>query len=110
MKKNLLAETEAILEEHGYSWRAVKFVANAEGVIEIASFVAAAKEYYYENDDQVVNVDPTLVIVGGTWWISRISGIQGERWLFHKKPQKPTLPAIDFSLSTHRGQNKINTI
>lgn len=107
MKINLLTETEAIMQKHHYTWRAVKFIANAEGVVEIAQFVATAKAYEYENNDsEVLGVDPTLVIVGGTWWLSRVVGSNGERWLFHKKPQKPTLPSVDFDIATQRSENK----
>lgn len=106
MQVNLLNETEKILQEHGLSWRAVKFIANAEGAVEIAHFVTLAKMFYYDPCGTDVVVDPTLVIVGGSWWLSRI--IQGgeEKWFFHKKPIKPTLKSADFEIKVRRESEK----
>ena len=85
MQVNLLTETESILKEHNFTWNGVKFIANAEGIIEIAQFVTLAKMCYYDNEWQGNNVeiDPTLVIAGGSWWLSRIKTDTVEKWLFH---------------------------
>ena len=98
MKINLLEETEQILEQHNLGWRNVKFIANAEGIVNIATFVALAKMYYYDNTEKNLGVDPSIVIVGSTWWMTRIVLDGEEKWFFHKKPQKPTLNSIDFSI------------
>ena len=103
MQINLLTETEAVLQEHGLSWRAVKFIANAEGVVEIAHFVTLAKMFYYDNMGTEAVVDPTLVVVGGSWWLSRIVQNGVEKWFFHKKPIKPTLKSTDFEIKVRRG-------
>ena len=106
MQVNLLNETEEILQNHGLSWRTVKFIANAEGIIEIAHFVTLAKTFSYDNAGPEINVDPTLVIVGSTWWLSRIVNNGTEKWLFHKKPAKPTLKSTDFEIRVRRSDGK----
>ena len=106
MQINLLTETEETLQEHGLSWRAVKFIANAEGIVEIAHFVTLAKMFYYDNTGLEVVVDPTLVIVGGSWWLSRIVQNGAEKWFFHKKPIKPTLKSADFEIKVRRREEK----
>lgn len=107
---NLLTETEKILKENDFTWNSVKFISNAEGYVEIATFIEHAKNFYYENNlSEGVVVDPTLVIGGSYWWISRVVSVADneERWLYHKKPKKPEICSNEFSLTTKRPISKI---
>lgn len=103
---NLSDETEAILKQHNYTFKAIKYVANAEGLVDIARFITLAKLYTYDNNGPELMVDPTLVVVGGSWWLSRIINNNQEQWLFHKKPKRPTVKPSDFCIKVYRGENK----
>ena len=97
MKVNLLAETEEVLREHHLTLKAVKFISNAEGLVEVANFVSTASQTYYDNASGSPIIDPTLIIAGRSWWISRFLGQNGEYWFFHKRPVKPELSSPVFS-------------
>lgn len=96
---NLLEETEEALKEGGFSLRNIKFILNREGLIPVAEFVQKATVLFYQkvaNAEPVV--DPTLRIVGGSWWMERVVVDGIEQWAFRKKPQRPTLQAADVNL------------
>lgn len=96
---NLLEETEEVLKEGGFSLRNIKFILNREGLIPVAEFVQKATVLLYQkiaNAEPVV--DPTLRIVGGSWWMERVVVDGIEQWAFRKKPQRPALQAADVNL------------
>ena len=101
---NLLKETEYILKKHRYKLYNIKYVRNAEGLIPVADFVTAARNFNYDNDHGDLCVDPTLVIVGKFWWMTRKSYDGKEWWEFHTKPKKPTVLAVDFMIQNTRVQ------
>lgn len=113
---NFLEETEAVLRKHDVSFRNIKCIRNAEGFIPIADFVTEAHKITYHNGYGSVEIDPTLVIIGSFWWLTRenYDGLEG--WVYHKKPKKPTLQAHGFSLKNTRSdlhssfENKIEKI
>lgn len=100
---NLLEETEEIIKNNGFGLRNVKFILNKEGLIPVAEFVQKASVllYYKEKGADPV-VDPSLRIVGGSWWIERVMVDGIEQWAFRKKPQRPTLQAADVNLRNIR--------
>lgn len=102
MVVNLLEETEQALKNHGFKMKNVRCIRNAEGYITVADFTHQAANLNYDNGFGAVEIDPTLVIIGAFWWMTRenYDGLEG--WVFHKKPKKPTLPAGDFSLRNKR--------
>ena len=110
MKINLLNETEEELQTHHFTWNAVKYISNAEGLIDIASFVSLAKQTYYDNSSSSPIIDPTLVVVGGSWWMSRVISATGEHWFFHRKPRRPELTSPNFSPTTARGESWITRV
>ena len=95
---NLLEETESILKENHLGLRNIKYILNSTGYIEIADFVQQAKLTNYDAGYGLVHIDPSLCIVGATWWLAREEYDGKEKWIFLKKPQKPTLKAVDFRL------------
>ena len=96
---NLLEETEAILKENKLTLRAVKYIRNKEGYITTADFTQQADLLTYTKvkDGRPV-VDPSLKIVGGSWWLERVVVDGIEQWAFRKKPQRPALQAVDVNL------------
>lgn len=104
---NLLEETTQILKEHSLSFNGVRFICNAEGIVEVARFVTAADNCTYDNAGKEIFIDPTLCVVGSNWWLSRIRHNGVEKWLFHKKPAKPTIGSPEFKLDTKRLNYKI---
>lgn len=107
MTTNLLAETEKILEENGVNAKLIRFISNAEGLVDIAQFMSMAKHYDYDNQSPRPMVDATLHIVGGSWWMSRIVVHGTERWLFHRRPQRPTINVLEFTPNVQRPQSQI---
>lgn len=105
---NLLVETEKALKNHHLTWNSVKYIRNGLGLIPIADFVSAAKQIYYNNGYGEVEIDPTLKIVGGCWWLERFNYDGHEGWIYVKKPQRPTLNAVDFKLNNVYGYNQRN--
>ncbi len=99
---NLLKETEKALKNHDVSFKNVRCIRNAEGYIPIAEFTDKASHFNYDNGCGEVRVDPTLVIIGSFWWLERESCDGLEGWVFHHKPKKAALPAIDFTLKNIR--------
>lgn len=102
MVVNLLEETKRVLRENKHSIGNTKFIKNAEGYISVADFVTAAQNFSYNNELERPQVDPTLVLVGKFWWLSRMTINGVEQWIFHTRPKKPELPAIDFTLKNTR--------
>ncbi len=99
---NLLEETKQILRKNKHSISNAKFVRNAEGYIPIADFVTQAQGFIYDNESDKPQVDPNLLIVGRFWWLSRVYADHQEYWVFHSRPKKPELPAVDFTLKNSR--------
>ena len=100
---NLYDETEQALKNHRLGWRNIVFIMNKEGVVPIAEFCSQAKNLNYDDGFGLIMVDPSLRIVGKTWWMTRESYDGSEGWVYHKKPNMPTLPAVDFDIRNHEG-------
>lgn len=99
---NLLTETEQALKNHNLSLKNIKYILNSEGYIPVADFVAAAHNINYNNGWGAVEIDPSLKIVGASWWLERANYDGLEGWIFCKKPSEPKYPAVDFNLKTER--------
>ncbi|MBO7735532.1 MAG: hypothetical protein J6S67_23405 [Methanobrevibacter sp.] len=97
---NLLKETNQVLANHRITWNAIKFIRNSTGYIEMADFVKEAANITYDADHGDVHIDPTLKIVGGSWWLERgiYDGLEG--WVFCRKPDPPTIKATQYHLTT----------
>lgn len=102
MEVNFLAETQKALKTHGYKMRNIVQIQNAEGYIPIAQFEEKAYETVYDPTSAQTEIDPSLVIIGKFWWMTRERDSDGtEGWFFHKKPEKAALPALDYRLKTN---------
>lgn len=99
---NLLEEIIEAFKDNGVMMRYIKFVSNAEGFIEIASFISAAQNINYDNESSEIKIDPTLNIVGSTWWFSRIRIHGKEQWAFYRRPARPTIGFTPVILTTKR--------
>lgn len=99
---NLLDETEKALANHNLKLKNIKYILNREGYIPVADFVKAARATNYDNGYGCVNIDPTLCIVGQSWWLTREEYDGREGFVFHKRPQCPSLPATNFILRNTR--------
>lgn len=102
MEVNFLFETQKALKKHGYHMRNVKQIQNSEGYIPIAQFEERAYEITYDPTTPDTEIDPSLVIIGKFWWMTRERDSDGtEGWYFHHKPEKAMLPALDFKLKAN---------
>lgn len=99
---NLLEETERALANHKLSFKNVKYILNKEGCVPISDFIEAAKCIDYDNSYGTVEIDPTLKIVGTFWWFERFNYDGYEGWVYHKKPQCPTLIVTKVDLREDR--------
>ena len=106
MKVNLLEETVKALEEHQLSITSIKYMANAEGTVPVATFVTAATNFDYENVSDQWMVDPTLIACGATWWLARVKYNGVERWWYHKKPCRPEVQSPDFRIGIKRSEDQ----
>lgn len=97
---NLYRETDKALLNHHLKWSNIRYIRNNQGYIKVGDFAKKAMLTYYHNDDDNMSIDPSLTIVGSNWWFERtkINGIEG--WIFHKKPLRPSLEAINPSLES----------
>lgn len=102
---NLLEETKAILKEHNLKLRNIKYVLISTGYIPVADFIEQAHNINYNAGYGLPHIDPSLKIVGATWWLSRVIYDGHEKWGFYKKPQKPALLAIEPSIFNSTGYN-----
>lgn len=101
MEVNFLFETQKALKAHGFKMYNIVQIQNAEGYIPIAQFEERAYEIVYDPTSPQTEIDPTLVIIGKFWWMTRERDSDGtEGWLFHHKPEKAALPALDYKLRT----------
>lgn len=99
---NLLFETKQALANHGYRMRNIQQIRNAEGYIPIAQFEQKAFEVVYDPTSPKTEVDPSLILIGKFWWMTRERDSDGtEGWVFHQKPRKATLPSLDYQLTTN---------
>lgn len=99
LESNLLSETEEILKKNGFKLRNIKYIRNKEGYIAVADFTQQADLLTYtKTKDGRPVVDPSLKIVGGSWWLERVVVDGIEQWAFRKRPMKPELAAVDFTL------------
>lgn len=103
---NLLRETETALDRHDIPVSAIKYVMNKEGFIPIAEFMHAADGYWYEDRADWLGVDPSLKVVGHSWWLERrkINGREG--WVFRKRPLCPTIQSPAFRPDTDRADGE----
>lgn len=62
---------------------------DSTGVIPLADFTRRAAVIDYDADYGVVYIDPSLKIVGGTWWLERANYDGLEGWVFRRKPEQP---------------------
>lgn len=99
---NFLEETQKALKNHGFSFRNIRCIRNAEGYIPIADFENAAYLTNYDNGYGEVEIDPTLVIIGSFWWFTRANYDGKEGWVYHHKPKKPALRAGNYNLRNTR--------
>ena len=77
-------------------------IAVEQGYIPIAQFEEKAYETVYDPTSAQTEIDPSLVIIGKFWWMTRERDSDGtEGWFFHKKPEKAALPALDYRLKTN---------
>lgn len=107
---NLLRETEDVMAENGEEMKYVRFISNAEGLIDVAQFTLVAQHYEYNNQASTCQVDPTIKIVGSNWWMSRMVVSGTERWMFHRRPQRPTIKVGDFTVNTTRPPSQTDTL
>lgn len=99
MEINFLFETQKALKAHGFKMYNIVQIQNAEGYIPIAQFEERAYEIVYDPTSPQTEIDPTLTIIGKFWWMTRERDSDGtEGWLFHHKPEKAALPALDYKL------------
>jgi len=105
---NFLKETELVLKNHQLTWNAVKAVRNSTGYIPLAQFVQEAANITYDADFGEVYIDPTLKIIGGSWWLERGNYDGKEGWVYCRKPEIPSVPATDYHLTVdHLSQAEI---
>lgn len=113
-RANLYDETMYALEWHGKVIRQIKYITNAEGIIPVAKFFEKAKDTFYDNVNSV-QIDPTLKIVGKTWWLSREIQVDWnektgvsikEGWYFHERPEEPTIGSSELNLYNLRSYFK----
>lgn len=105
---NLLSETNKALSNHNLTWNSVKFIKNEDGLIPVADFISMATNINYDDGYGCIHIDPTLKIVGGSWWLERFDYDGHEGWIFIKKPQRPTLMAVDVKLDNTRTLNNLD--
>ncbi len=98
MKVNLWQETEAALKEHDIDFdRDVNNVVINGHLINKGDFMRLAERTNYEDVYATkFEINPTLMIVGGTWWMKRssspsqsIGSVEG--WEFHRQPEVPVV-------------------
>ena len=102
MLVNLWEETLQALKDNSFTLNGVKYICNAEGNVEMATFATSAENYWYDNESDEIGVDPTLCVVGSHWWLSRVRYKGVEKWMFHKKPLKPTIGHKEFIVNMKR--------
>lgn len=84
---NLLQETIRALHENGKLPRDVEWVGNKAGYITWQEFEKLADRDYDDGYGQQF-VNPSLVVVGDSWWLERHEYDGSEWWEFKTLPRK----------------------
>lgn len=100
---NLLDETTKALANHGYHWHNVKCIKNEVGLIPIAKFVTLAQQTYYDNNSDLIEIDPSLKLFGVNWWFQRFNVNGKEGWEFCKMPKRPTIEVEEPKIYNQHG-------
>lgn len=100
---NLYQEMIEKFTPYKITYRAICYVVNSIGTIPIAEFIQQAQSCNYEKEKDKIKIDPTLCVVGRSWWISRtvVDGI--EQWEMHKKPVESPIKVKDVILLNKGG-------
>lgn len=102
-------ETEKVLKDHNLRVHNIHYIFNREGGIATADFVTAAMNFYYDKDDGTISVDPSLIIMGQTWWLTREFCDGHEGYMFHKFPKRPALACAEFRIPNTRDTEEYRT-
>ncbi len=104
---NLYKEMMAAFKPYKITERAIVFVSCSTGRIPIANFIDFAKSCDYDNDYGCVHIDPTLKIVGRTFWLARGWYDGREGFIMNKHPIKPSEESTEMSWYKEDGYNDI---
>lgn len=86
--QNLKEETLNILNEHGKSINDIEWIGMRNVEIPIATFLDLA-DVEYDDGFGLPEVDETLIVVGGDWWLERAEYDGSEWWEFKTLPKRP---------------------
>ena len=94
---NLYQEMMAAFKPYKITERAINYISCSNGYIPIAKFIDFAKSCKYDNDYGNVYIDPSLKIVGRSFWLSRGWYDGREGFIMNKHPIKPEEESPDTS-------------
>ena len=88
--KNLLEETEKMLQDLGKTWQDVRYICGNGYEISQGDFRRIATGFNYSADYGHQYVPEDLTIVGDGWWLERGEYDGSEWWEFKSCPRRPT--------------------
>jgi hypothetical protein len=89
VKINLLDETIEALLRYEKNPEDVLWVGNYDEWETWENFANSAKNFEYDPESEIVEVDTCLKIVGDDWWLEREEYEGSEWWEFKSLPDRP---------------------
>lgn len=88
---NLYDETVNVLARHGKTIQDIAWIGIYNTcTFDVDAFLASAKNIDYNAENGRIEINPSLIVAGADWWLSRTdNGDEGEWWEFNTIPAAP---------------------